>query len=121
MESVEFVLSTKFMQSDPKTSLGFVRALVKAMRFLEARPEEADPFLAKVLKVTPETVKVARQHILLTQPHFDYKGARVMLDELLADGRVKGVSDRDGFLKKLVDESLLTRATAELDREGWKP
>ena len=121
MESVEFALSTKFMQSNPKAALGFVRGLVKAMRFLEARPDEADEFLAKVLKVTPETVKLARKHILLTEPKFDYKGARVMLDELLGDGRVKGVSDRDGFLKTLVDESLLTEAIAELDKEGWKP
>lgn len=121
MESVEFALSTKFMQSNPKAALGFVRGLVKAMRFLEARPDEGDEFLAKVLKVTPETVKLARKHIVLTQPQFDYKGARVMLDELLADGRVKGVSDRDQFLKRLVDESLLTKAMAELDKEGWKP
>ena len=121
MESVEFAISTKFMQSNPKAALGFVRGLVKGMRYLEARPDEADEFLAKILKVTPEAVKLARKHVLLTQPHFDYKGARVMLDELLADGRVKGVSDRDRFLKTLVDESLLTKAMAELDKEGWKP
>jgi NitT/TauT family transport system substrate-binding protein len=121
MESVEFALSTKFMQANPKAALGFVRGLVKGMRYLEGRPEEADEFLAKILKVSPETVKLARQHILLTQPRFDVQGARVMLDELLADGRVKGVTDRDRFLKNLVDESLLTRAMAELDREGWKP
>jgi NitT/TauT family transport system substrate-binding protein len=121
MESVEFALSTKFIQSYPKAALGFVRGLVKAMRYLEARPDEADEFLAKVLKVSPEAVKLARKHILLTQPQFDFAGGRVMLDELIADGRVKGVSDRDQFLRKLVDESLLTRATAELDREGWKP
>jgi NitT/TauT family transport system substrate-binding protein len=121
MESVEFALSGKFMQANPKAALGFVRALVKSMRYLEARPDEADGFLAKVLKVTPDTVKLARKHIVLTQPQFDYKGARMMLDELLADGRVKGVSDRDKFLKTLVDESLLGRAIAELDKEGWKP
>jgi NitT/TauT family transport system substrate-binding protein len=121
MESVEFAISSKFMQSNPKAAQGFVRGLVKAMRYLEARPDEADEFLAKVLKVTPPTVKLARQHIILTKPHFDFAGARVMLDELLADGRVKGVNDRDQFLKTLVDESLLKGAIADLDREGWKP
>lgn len=123
MESVQFALSTKFVQANPEPAVRFVRALVKAQRFLEAKPDEANLILAKVLNVTPDMVKLARAHILLTKAHHDLKGIRVMLDELLADGRIKKgtVPEPDAFIKKLVDESFLNRAIQQLDKEGWKP
>lgn len=123
MESVQFAVSDRFARQNPQATVKFLRAVLKAVMFMEQKPDEANRIIGDALKVGPDVVKVAREHVLLTQPAHDRKAIRTYLDEMIADGRIAkdAVSDRSVFVDKLVDESYLGMAMDQLKREGWKP
>jgi sulfonate transport system substrate-binding protein len=123
MESVQFAVADRFAKQNPQVAVKFLRAVLKSVMLMEQKPDEANRIIADALKVAPDVVKVAREHVLLTKPIHDRPGIRTYLDEMIADGRIAptAVPDRAAFVERLVDESYLHTAMDQLKREGWRP
>jgi len=97
------VAEAAYLKDNPKVIKGFLRAHVKATRFIQENPEEAVKLGVKFTGMDAETVKIGMGNIAYRYK-IDRKGLLEYVNFLRTMGVIK-VSDPEGFVQELVDES----------------
>jgi NitT/TauT family transport system substrate-binding protein len=122
-ESLEVILSRKIVQSNPDVALGFTRALVKGMRYIEKHEDDALRIIAKAMNV-PDALEIARlgkNQVKTTDPYLELKSSQIIYQALLDTKKIttERVKSFDDYMKRFVDYTFVKKAEESL--KGWQP
>jgi len=122
-ESLEVIISRKIAQGQPEVALGFTRALLKGMRYIDKHEDAALAIIAKAMNV-PDAIEVARlakTQVKVTDPYMEPKSSQIIYQALLETKKIttERVKSYDDFTQRFVDYSFLKKAEESL--KGWEP
>ena len=122
-ESLEVIISRKIAQGQPEVALGFTRALLKGMRYIDKHEDAALAIIAKAMNV-PDAIEVARlakTQVKVTDPYMEPKSSQIIYQALLETKKITNerVKSYDDFTQRFVDYSFLKKAEESL--KGWEP
>lgn len=122
-ESLEVVVAPKLVKQQPEVVQGFVRAVLKGMRYYDKHEDEALRLVARVIG-TPqalEVVKLGRRQVKVTDPYIEMKSSKVIFDAAAEAKKIPldKLPNLDAFMQRYVDYSFLKRAEEAL--KGWQP
>jgi sulfonate transport system substrate-binding protein len=122
-ESLEVIINRKIAQSQPEVALGFTRALLKGMRYIEAHEDEALRIIAKAMNVPDalEVARLAKAQVKTTDPYMEQKSSQIIYQALVDTKKIstERVKSFDDFTQRFVDYSFLKKAEESL--RGWEP
>ena len=122
-ESLEVALGRKIVQSSPDVTLGFARALLKGMRYIDKHEDEALRIIAKAMNV-PDALEIARigkNQVKTTDPYLELKSSQIIYQALLDTKKIttERVKSFDDYMKRFVDYTFVKKAEESL--KGWEP
>jgi NitT/TauT family transport system substrate-binding protein len=122
-ESLEVILSRKIVQSNPDVALGFTRALLKGMRYIDKHEDESLRIIAKAMNVPDalEIAKLGKAQVKTTDPYLELKSSQIIYQALLDTKKIttERVKSFDDYMKRFVDYAFVTKAEESL--KGWEP
>lgn len=122
-ESLEVIVSTKLAKQQPDVSLGFVRAILKGMRYYEKFEDEALQIIAKAIG-TPQALEVAKLgkgQVKVTDPYVEMKSSKVIFDTAAEAKKIPldKLPTLEAFTQRFLDYAFLKKAEESL--KGWQP
>lgn len=122
-ESLEVIISRKIAQGQPEVALGFTRALLKGMRYIDKHEDAALAIIAKAMNVPDaiELARLAKNQVKVTDPYMEPKSSQIIYQSLLETKKIttERVKSYDDFTQRFVDYSFLKKAEESL--KGWEP
>lgn len=122
-ESLEVILSRKIVQSSPDVALGFTRALLKGMRYIDKHEDESLRIIAKAMNVPDalEIAKLGKGQVKTTDPYLELKSSQIIYQALLDTKKIstERVKSFDDYMKRFVDYTFVKKAEESL--KGWEP
>ncbi len=107
-----YTFDSKYIEANPEAVEAFIRAIVKALEFLETNRDEAIAIAAKKLEVTPEALAADLEGIelpnadanlkMLSEPSSDLyilNSLKAMGEFLVAQGQINAVPDMASFIE----------------------
>jgi NitT/TauT family transport system substrate-binding protein len=122
-ESLEVAVSPRLARQQGDVTLGFVRAILKGMRYYEGHEDEALRIIARVIG-TPqalEVVRLGRGQVKMTDPYLEMKSSKVIFDAAAEARKIPldKLGSLDAFTQRYLDYSFLKKAEESL--RGWQP
>lgn len=122
-ESLEVIVSPKLVKQQPQVVQGFVRAILKGMRYYAKHEDEALKLIAKAIG-TPqalEVVKLGKGQVKVTDPYLEMKSSKVIFDTAAEAKKIPldKLPSLDAFTQQYLDYSFLKRAEESI--KGWVP
>lgn len=122
-ESLEVILSRKIVQTNPDAALGFTRALLKGMRYIDKHEDEALRIIAKAMNVPDalEIAKLAKNQVKVTDPYLELKSSQIIYQALVDSKKITTdrVKSFDDYMTRFVDYTFVRKAEESL--KGWQP
>lgn len=119
-ESLELAFRTEYAEENPEVVERFVRATLRAMRWIEENGDKPTAKLIAKKMNDPDSYEVnldALKSVDVTKPRLDMPSTRLWLKTIAEQGKIpeKFTDDIDGWVKQYLDYSYLEKAEASLE------
>lgn len=114
-ESCEVAVTGKLIKENPQAVEKFVRALYKAVRFIQENPSESVQIISKLTGKSEEVIKLAFTTCTVDKPEVDLPSLKFEVEDAIKTGKIRreAVPDVEQFLKSHMDMSFLEKVKSE--------